>query len=186
MPANSTPPTDSPGPVTLKNLAIAAVAVTVIVLFPDVFLLLLRSFEGTTDEGVLVDPVSVNDQINTAIQQRIDFSKSLFQTGTLLLAGLWGLVFADKDSTYDLRKDWRKLCLLLLATLSLIGSFFAHFRFVWEITSMLGSATNGMIPEIESVDIIGRALFLQMANVILGAVIAVVVILTIRCSGTRD
>ena len=119
-----------------------------------------------------IDPIELTEHVKAAIEKRLEFSTSMFQVALLLLAGMWGLVFSEKDRAYSILAERPEIAMLLMATAALASSFIAHFVFLWEMTSLLKSERlfNGLIPDIDNIDV-SYALFSQMLTVLGGAVI---------------
>lgn len=120
-----------------------------------------------------VDPIKLNDHVSDAIKCRLELSTSMFQVGLLLMAGIWGLVFSDKDRAYAILTETPEILMLVMATASLASSFLSHFVFLWQMTSLMKAEAqfNNCVPDIDNIDV-SYALFSQMLTVIGGAIIA--------------
>jgi hypothetical protein len=150
-----------------------------------------------------VHKTPINTASIAAIDKRIAFSTSMFQAGLLVLAGLWGLVFAEHAKAYSALNEWPEVVMLLLATAALLSSAISHFVFVWDMTSLLASAHRftdhipdvdsikvayvpdvgsmkiAYIPDVDSIDV-AYALLSQMLNLLGGSIIGGFVFVSAR------
>jgi len=150
-----------------------------------------------------VHKTPINAASIAAIDKRIAFSTSMFQAGLLVLAGLWGLVFAEHAKAYSALSEWPEVIMLLLASAALLSSAISHFVFVWDMTSLLANAhrfmdqmpdvgsiqvayladadsmKSGYVPDVDSIDV-AYALLSQMLNLLGGSVIGGFVFISAR------
>ncbi len=119
-----------------------------------------------------VDSLVIDQYVSAAVDKRVAFSTAMFQAGLLVLAALWGLVFAEHARAYSALSEWPEVLMLLLATMALLSSAYSHFVFVWDMTSALATVQkfNNTIPDVNSMDV-SYALFSQAFNLLGGAVI---------------
>jgi len=128
-----------------------------------------------------VQAVTLTEEVQSAIQSRIELSKTLFQSGLLLLAAIWGLVLAKPNEARIVLHDAPEVVMLGLATLVLASAYYAHVAFVLNTTSIVMSApqSGGKIPDLDHPDV-SSALISQGFSVLGGAVIAALTIVSAR------
>lgn len=100
----------------------------------------------TSQPSTVVKDLEANDLLKSAIQIKVEQSRSEFQLALLMLGALWGLLIAKKDEANILLSDWPELLMFGVASLLLLSSCAAHFFYVDNIAyvySLAGSVQNG-------------------------------------------
>src|SRR5437016_4043740 len=100
----------------------------------------------TSQPSTVVRDLQANDLLKSAIQIKVEQSRSEFQLALLMLGALWALLIAKKDEANIVLSDWPELLMFGVASLLLLASCAAHFFYVDNIAyiySLAGSVQNG-------------------------------------------
>jgi hypothetical protein len=103
-----------------------------IVLFPPIFSVIWGWLLPLPDK---IDSYPWNDSATPiVIQSQIQLSATLYQTASLLLAAVWGIVLAKSEANIALA-HWPERVLLFVASIVLVESIFGHVVSVHHFTS---------------------------------------------------
>jgi hypothetical protein len=126
---------------------VSIAAVITVLVFPPVFGGCWSVYNFFVD-APKIEAFPWADPAKEAFASRLGLSSTLFQTGLILLAGMWGLLLVKKEERAIILDQWPERWLLILATVAFLSSCWSHIRFVQDMSSIAMSASETqMIPE---------------------------------------
>jgi hypothetical protein len=127
-----------------------------------------------------VQPIEWSDAAKLSIEKRLELSTQLFQAALILLGAVWGFVVVKPADAAIVLKDAQERCLLLVATLALAGSLYAHISVV-ELMShyALMASTSKHLPDLDHPNV-SYVLFAQYLATLAGSLIAAVVVVSAK------
>lgn len=158
-------------------LAAASLALVVVTVTFTIY-----KFTTTSLVSGLAD-IKFNELTNESIKNRIDFSRSLFQIGLLILGALWGLVIAKKDEAGILFADRPEWIMFLSASILLLASLVDHSLYLHDVSGILaiaGETYDGVeksMPDVFDPNINNFYMF-QIAHLALGFLVAMLTLLS--------
>jgi hypothetical protein len=136
----------------------------------------VRSFQAIEK----VEPIPWSECAKLAIDERVDLSARLFQASLIVLGAVWGLIVVKPSDARLVLKDPPERCLLLLATIALVGSLYAHVALVESMShyALMASATR-RIPDLDHPDV-SYSLLAQYLAILGGGLVAALVVVSAK------
>ena len=88
---------------------------------------------ATWSDANILKNITFNELVDSAIQLKLEQSRSEFQLGLLITGALWVLVIAKKDEGRILLSDPAELTMFIFGNLLLLGSFICHIVYLERI-----------------------------------------------------
>lgn len=138
---------------------------------------------STTSLAEGLEDIPYNELTNESIKGREEFSRSLFQLGILLTAGLWGSVISKKDEAAIVLSETPEMIMFLSASALLISSLVDHsiyLHYVSRIFALAGHAFAKDDPSMPNVfdPSINNFYVFQIVHLVLGCAVAVTTLLS--------
>lgn len=105
-----------------------------LILLISLVVTLISYYSLSAIEGL--DDISFNELTNESVKSRVEFSRSIFQVGLLIIGALWASLIAKKNEAGIVLSDYPEIIMFMCASLLLLASLICHSLYLFRVSSV--------------------------------------------------